>query len=78
MSFSGREQTHITILRDGIYVKLLFRQTIINVIYTKTKLLVLLRFIPYFTNYRSMWTIGRIAAFWVKFGENTKIGRSIP
>ena len=25
-----------------------------------------------------MGTIGRIAAFWVKFGENTKIGQSIP
>ena len=28
--------------------------------------------------YRNLRTIGRIAAFWVKFGENTKIGRSIP
>jgi hypothetical protein len=36
---------HITKLRDGIYVKLLFRQTIINVIYTKTKLSVLFRYI---------------------------------
>ena len=34
--------------------------------------------LPYFTDYRSMGMIGRIAAFRVKFGENTKIGRSIP
>ena len=36
---------HITKLRDGIYVKLLFRQIITNVIYTWTKLSVLLRYI---------------------------------
>jgi hypothetical protein len=35
-------------------------------------------YIPYFTDYRSMGTIGRIAAFWLNFLGNTKIGRSIP
>jgi hypothetical protein len=34
--------------------------------------------IPYFTDYRSMGTIGRIAAFRLNFLGNTKIGRSIP
>jgi hypothetical protein len=34
--------------------------------------------IPYFTDYRSMGTIGRIAAFQLNFWGNTKIGRSIP
>ena len=35
-------------------------------------------FVPYFTDYRSMGTIGRIAAFRLNFLGNTKIGRSIP
>jgi hypothetical protein len=34
--------------------------------------------VPYFTDYRSMGTIGRIAAFRLNFLGNTKIGRSIP
>ena len=34
--------------------------------------------LPYFTDYRSMGTIGRIAAFRLNFWVNTKIGRSIP
>ena len=34
--------------------------------------------LPYFTDYRSMGTIGRIAAFRQHFWGNTKIGRSIP
>ncbi len=34
--------------------------------------------LPYFTDYRSMGTIGRIAAFRLNFLGNTKIGRSIP
>ena len=36
------------------------------------------RVISYFTDYRSMGTIGRIAAFRLNFLEKTKIGRSIP
>jgi len=31
--------------------------------------------VPYFTDYRSMGTIGRIAAFRLNFWGNTKIGR---
>jgi hypothetical protein len=31
--------------------------------------------VPYFTDYRSMRTIGRIAAFQLNFMGNTKIGR---
>ena len=34
--------------------------------------------LPYFTDYWSMGTIGRIAAFRLNFWGNTKIGRSIP
>ena len=34
--------------------------------------------VPYFMDYRSMGTIGRIAAFRQNFWGNTKIGRSIP
>jgi hypothetical protein len=31
-----------------------------------------------FSDYWSIGTIGCIAAIWLKFGGNTKIGRSIP
>ena len=38
----------------------------------------LVLYVPYFTDNRSMGTIGRIAAFRLNFWGNTKIGRSIP
>jgi hypothetical protein len=44
-------------------------------IFKNLQLECILHYIPYFTDNRSMGTIGRIAAFQLNFLGNTKIGR---